>query len=283
MRWTPARPHERKLGVSGARLDFSFDARVATQYDALRGHPSHVSGEIGRAIAAVVGPGARVLELGVGTGRIALPLAGAGCRVVGIDLSAQMLAALSRQCSADPTLQIELVRGSIAALPFQPASFDAALAVHVLHLVADWQQTLDRMLNVVRAGGCIVLGRDWVDPTSMAGQIRMAFRHGVMDLGYNTAAPAAGRALDEALRARGVEPLHAGAHELIASEWHAELSPADVLEGIRSREDAESWVLPDEILEPVCRTLENFSAHQWPARDARQTVLRRFVMAVYRT
>jgi SAM-dependent methyltransferase len=45
----------------------------------------------GAARAAGTGPGAPVVELGVGTGRIAVPTAGAGVRVIGIDSSAGML------------------------------------------------------------------------------------------------------------------------------------------------------------------------------------------------
>ena len=66
-------------------LPIRFDA-IAGNYDSVRGHPPEVAEQIGRAIAAVAGTPARVLELGVGTGRIALPVATAGCRVVGIDI-----------------------------------------------------------------------------------------------------------------------------------------------------------------------------------------------------
>jgi len=43
------------------------------------------------AVVALSGPGATVLELGVGTGRLALPLAAAGLAVTGLDSSREML------------------------------------------------------------------------------------------------------------------------------------------------------------------------------------------------
>lgn len=49
--------------------------------------------------SGVAGP---VLELGVGTGRVALPLCRVGHRVVGVDSSADMLAALAERVSAEP-------------------------------------------------------------------------------------------------------------------------------------------------------------------------------------
>lgn len=241
-----------------------------------------MSAAIGAAVAALAGAGARVLELGVGTGRIALPVAVAGCPVTGIDLSADMLATLQRQLPAPDAAPIDLVRGTITALPFRDDVFDAAMATHVLHLVPDWKAVLGDLVRVVRRGGALLLGRDWVDPASMAGQIRLAFRQAVMQAGFGTAAPAGGKPLADALLAAGAQPVRVGPQELIAAEWQAEVSPAQVLDGIRSRDDAESWVLPDEVLDPVVATLDRFAAAQWPERKTPQTVLRRFVFSVWR-
>ncbi len=57
-----------------------------------------------------------VLELGVGTGRLARPLLAAGCRVVGLDGSAAMLAG----CAGSPgAAAVPVVLGDLAALPFR--------------------------------------------------------------------------------------------------------------------------------------------------------------------
>lgn len=48
-----------------------------------------------RFYADLVGPDARVLEYGVGTGRVAIPLARDGCSVVGVDDAPEMLAVLA--------------------------------------------------------------------------------------------------------------------------------------------------------------------------------------------
>jgi ubiquinone/menaquinone biosynthesis C-methylase UbiE len=268
--------------MTGSKLDFSFDARVAVQYDALRGHPPEVSRAIASALVREALPGARLLELGVGTGRIALPVAAAGCEVVGIDLSAEMLAGLAPQLTRHAGAPVSLVRGDIAALPFRGRTFDGVMATHVLHLVPDWQAVLGGLARVLRPGGLILLGRDWVDPASMAGRIRTAFRQAVIAAGFNTTAPAGGKPLHDALLAIGACPQRIGPAEIVAAEWRAETSPAQVLDGIRSRDDAESWVLPDEILAPVSRELERFAAEQWPETKTPQAVLRRFVISTYR-
>jgi SAM-dependent methyltransferase len=72
-------------------------------------------------------PGAPILDAGCGNGRHALPLAGAGYRVVGLDSSGVLLAAARR--AARGARRPHFVRGSYAMLPFEPASFDAVLCL----------------------------------------------------------------------------------------------------------------------------------------------------------
>lgn len=269
-------------------LDYRFDTRVAVQYDALRGHPIEVSQEIGHSIAAQIGPAARVLELGVGTGRIALPLAAAGSEIYGVDLSAEMLAALAHRVKTDQIERLHLAQADITALPFRNNTFDAALAVHVLHLVADWADVLAQVSRLVRPGGVIVLGRDWVDPASFSGMIRNYFRKTVLEVGREmmppgateAASPGGGAAIVKELMKLGAHPV--SQEELIGAEWNVDLTPRQVLDGIGSRDDAESWVLPDDVLAETMRRLEAFSAEQWPDLEQAQTVKRRFLMGVFK-
>lgn len=64
-------------------------------------------------LAELAGPGAQVLELGIGTGRIALPLAARGLAVTGVDASTEMLALLAAKPGAEA---IEVVVGDMAQL-----------------------------------------------------------------------------------------------------------------------------------------------------------------------
>ncbi len=72
-----------------------FDEPVAAQYDDgdPRFEPEHLELEVGF-LANLAGEGGRALELAIGTGRVALPLAARGVEVAGIDLSAAMVAQL---------------------------------------------------------------------------------------------------------------------------------------------------------------------------------------------
>jgi SAM-dependent methyltransferase len=113
-----------------------------------------------------------VLELGCGTGRVAVPVARAGARVVGIDRSPSMLArarARLRRARLDASLQ--LVRGDVRFLPFPAATFGLVAAPYgILQSLLD-DATLDAALaaahRVLQRGGTI--GIDLVsDLTSWA-------------------------------------------------------------------------------------------------------------------
>lgn len=104
----------------------------------------------------------RVLELGCGTGRVTLPLARAGVRVVGIDRSAAMLAharARQRRARRSPP-RAALVRGDIRALPFG-TTFPLVIAPYGIlqSLVsdADLRSTLNAVARVLEPGGTFAM------------------------------------------------------------------------------------------------------------------------------
>jgi ubiquinone/menaquinone biosynthesis C-methylase UbiE len=120
----------------------AFD-RMATVYDSTREEPDPAT------LSALVGALRelrleRLLEVGVGTGRVARPLSASGIRITGIDLSAPMLA----RARAKGLLQ--LVRGSAYQLPFRSATFDAVLFAHVLHLLDDPRRALEGGFRISR-------------------------------------------------------------------------------------------------------------------------------------
>jgi SAM-dependent methyltransferase len=101
--------------------------------------------------------GGEVLELGCGTGRVALPVARAGARVVGIDRSTAMLArARQRIRRARLQSRLALVRGDIRALPFA-ARFGLVMAPYgILQSLLDDNDltaTLASVATVLPRGG----------------------------------------------------------------------------------------------------------------------------------
>src|SRR5436189_4290030 len=85
--------------------------------------PSHVAEHYVRRRVAffrqVLAPGARVLDVGCGTGRLGAAMRGAGFTVVGVDVSAGMLSHARRR-------NVAAVCASVDRLPFADSTFDGA-------------------------------------------------------------------------------------------------------------------------------------------------------------
>lgn len=257
-------------------LEISFD-KIADVYDAQRAHPPQAAAQIGRAIAAEVGAGGRVLEIGVGTGRIALPVAATGLHVTGIDVSAGMLLVAAEHAHA-AGLELDLQQCDAQEMPFADGSFDAALAVHVLHLLPDWRMALAEIARVVRPGGVLIQGSDWRDPESCVGRLRGQLRMTLIELMPGSRPPGAGAAVAQALARHGGVT---GEPAVVAS-WVRPLSPADVIAGMAARIDAETWVLPDRVLQTAIERLQAWAVTQWPDLHAPQAVEHRFILTATR-
>jgi ubiquinone/menaquinone biosynthesis C-methylase UbiE len=110
--------------------------------------------------ALALGPRARVLDVGCGTGRLAARVVEAdGVRtVVGCDFSAGMLAnAAERLGDARRAGRAQLVRGDATRLPFGDAAFDAAVSTEAVHWFPDQDAALRDLRRVLRPRGLLML------------------------------------------------------------------------------------------------------------------------------
>ena len=94
--------------------------------------------------------GRRILDVGVGTGRLALPLARDGARVVGIDASPLMLGRAGEKTGAELRSRLALLTGDAHHLPFCDRAFDAVVCTRVLLHVVEWKQALRELCRVTR-------------------------------------------------------------------------------------------------------------------------------------
>jgi SAM-dependent methyltransferase len=106
-------------------------------------------------------PGARVLEVGCGSGVVLRDVAvmvGRRGQVVGLDSSRAMLATARRLCRDAPgRARITLRGGDATRLPFAAARFDATLAVTVVLHVATPDALVAELARVTRPGGRVAL------------------------------------------------------------------------------------------------------------------------------
>jgi ubiquinone/menaquinone biosynthesis C-methylase UbiE len=119
-------------------------------------------GEAQAALLARAAPGAgdRVLDVASGTGLVALAAAnavGASGRVVGVDISGEMVVAARRRAAELGVGNAEFARMDAEALELADATFDVALCALGLMYVPDTARAIRELRRVVRPGGRIGL------------------------------------------------------------------------------------------------------------------------------
>jgi len=153
LRWSEMRAAGRIIARRSSPCERSMPTReVAAQFDQISPvydetrDPLDAATVDGVADALRAGGVASVLEVGVGTGRVAKPLIDRGVTVTGVDASRGMLAKARAKGLA------RLVRGNGYRLPFRDRAFDATMLVHVLHLLDDPESALREARRVSRVG-----------------------------------------------------------------------------------------------------------------------------------
>lgn len=152
-----------------------FSEELATGYDETRELGTEGLHELTRLLRGELAERGLVLEVGVGTGRVALPLAEAGIPMVGLDPSGAMLQRVVDKGGG--RVLLGLVRGDGLQLPFPDATLGGILFCHVLHLIADWRGAISEAARVLCPGGRILLeafggGERW---QGVQGRVRRHF------------------------------------------------------------------------------------------------------------
>ncbi|WP_426573143.1 class I SAM-dependent methyltransferase [Aquihabitans sp. McL0605] len=140
-------------------------------------------------VASLVAPGARILDAGCGTGRVAIELAARGFAVTGLDIDPGMLDAARRKAP-----QLPWIEGDLATTPID-GTFDAVvLAGNVLIFVAEGTEAavVARCAERLAPGGTLIagfqvqrggLGPEALDAAAAAAGLHLVHRWGTWDRG----------------------------------------------------------------------------------------------------
>jgi ubiquinone/menaquinone biosynthesis C-methylase UbiE len=236
----------------------NFD-RAASFYDATRGLPAEHQPSMIRLFAQAgdLTPDSRILEIGVGTGRIAAPLAHAtGATVYGIDLSHEMMAHISAKTGGD---QVVPVLGDMMRLPFAESAFDCVIAVHVFHLVGDYRAALDEVARVLRPSGRLLHGEG-------VGITQDVLAQAFAQISQRTAGvvhPKPEGAPEDYIEQHGWSLVRSP----LKMEYTIQRSPNEFLDGIRQRLWSSTWKLNDEQHAAALREIEASIAAHYPNAD----------------
>ena len=128
--------------------------------------------------AAGLRPPATLVDVPVGTGRLAASMAAAGYRVTGVDVSAQMIDRAKARLAALPeSIRPDLAVGDAEAMPFEDASVDAVISLRLSgHLPPATRVAVLREFARVSRGHVIVA---YYDARSLQGRIRGPARRGL--------------------------------------------------------------------------------------------------------
>lgn len=249
----------------------SFD-HIASRYDATRNDISPFADQIAADLLRLSGMPRHglLVEVAIGTGRISLPLLAAGVNVTGVDISERMVERLrmkyDERREAEPARTwgtLTTVMADVTSLPFAAGTFDAALAVHIFHLVQHWRAALDEALRVIKPGGAFLLGQDTRPADDLQWQIQQRWMDYVREIGFdvNLTYPGAGYAtVVTELRERGLEV----AEEVLA-EWEIEQTPREMTRWITDRLWSRTWGVPDDVFAESVRRLTAWTQQRFRA------------------
>jgi len=131
----------------------AFD-RAAEYYDRTRGLTAEGMRKTIDLLSGELVDRGRVLEVGVGTGQLALPLHEAGIPVVGLDLARPMMDKLVEKAGGRSPLP--LIQADATRMPIRDHAFGGVYLRWVLHLIPDWRGAIAELVRVVRPGGVLL-------------------------------------------------------------------------------------------------------------------------------
>ncbi|MHB1536731.1 MAG: class I SAM-dependent methyltransferase [Acidimicrobiales bacterium] len=139
-------------------------------------------------VAATPAPVALAVDIGAGTGSLAIPLAGQVGSVTAVDISPTMLEVLQRKARAAGVENVKTVACPVEELDLDPGSVDLIVSNYALHHLRDRDKAVlvGQIATWLRPGGKVVIGDmmlgrggDPADRAIMASKVRVMLQKGL--------------------------------------------------------------------------------------------------------
>jgi len=130
-------------------------------------------------------PGAKVLEVGAGTGT-SFPAYPTHCEVIGIDLAPDMLARARQKIDDHGWTHLRVMEMNALSLDFPDNTFDYVMAFHVVTVVPDPIRMISEAKRVCKPGGSIVIVNHFTSDVPVLGSMTEALDPLTRKLGWRT-------------------------------------------------------------------------------------------------
>lgn len=250
---------------SPLRIDFG---RVAEDYEVTRGFPPTLMKTLTEDILTTCNltQTTLVLDLGCGAGRYLRELATRKVPVIGLDISSRMLDKAYRNQQSPKFFRSNLLASDAVMLPFHQGQFFCTLAIHLFHLLVDWQEVLAEALRVLQPGGILLLG--YVQGRHFGSVLDQLYRQRREELGFRYDHP--GPHSSEIVVELESQGFRVETHEFSAI---TEVTLQETLSALERRVYSSMWEnLPDVIHRQLMQYVHTAATSQFKRLDDIETI-----------
>jgi len=254
---------------------------IADSYDASRSWPTAVLAGFTTGLAYLLPSDGSILEIGIGTGRIAAPLREKSLPIIGLDNSSSVLEKCAGKLARHGDAEVRLVQGDATRLPFPDATFTGIYTVHVFHLVQNWRQALAEVQRVLQPGGVYINGTSNEVATDITNHMEvgweMILKRNNLENNNSNAGVRSRSMFHNALRDSGAVP-----EAVPICRWSESYSPRQRLELMSGRLAAMSPRIPNMVFSKCMVDYERWLKAQYGELDSRLDLVREAVFNVWR-